>query len=300
MKEFVSTVTLTLIILVSVNSTFPQKPAQPPKGLPAPAIFAVINDGKTIEPIAFVEKGELVNNGDSNANAALAKGYYKAGSKYDLIFGGAVNGSVVVKRSNVGTECGGSSATVVVQSQRAKLSGFVMGLAINFPLKAKHSGTRRMPTVAERSEIEALVREEFRKNKVPPAALKQLRYYNLTAVDVDGDGAAELIGSYWVAPGKDRRDLLFFIAEKDSAGKYKFTHSDFQTVKPKDIMSGSPSDLDTMGGESFLDLLDYNGDGVDEIFTIEKAFEGNNYHVYMRKGVEWQKVMDVYDYRCAY
>ena len=299
MKKFLIVIPLILLITFSVDVTFAQKAAQKPK-LSAPAIFAVVNDGTTIEPIALVEKGELVTGDDNLNNNILAKTYYKTGSKFDLIFGGVTNGTVAVKRSNIGTECGGSSASVLVQSQITKLSGFVMGLATNFPMKGKRSGLRRPPTEAERTEIENLVRNEYRKNKVLTTAYKKLHYYNLTAVDVDNDGTVEMIGSYWVAPAKNRRDLLFFIAEKGPTGNYTFTHSEYSSITPKDIMSGDPRDLDAMGGESFLDSLDYNYDGVGEIFTIEKAFEGNNYHVYARRGKQWARIMDVYDYRCAF
>ena len=300
MKTFIRSVPLALVLTFSVSATLAQKAKQAIGKSAAPVIFAVINDGKTVEPIAFVEKGELVNYDNSDESAEIAKNYYKTGSKYNLIFGGVPSGTVTIKKSNVGTECGGSSADVSVSSGKAKLSSFVMALATNMPAKTKASGVRRMPTAAERAEIESLVRAEYRKNKVPATALKQLHYYNLTAIDADNDGAVEMIGSYWLAPRKDRRDLLFFIAEKGPSGKYTLTHSEFSAVTPKDIMSGDPRDLDTMGGESFLDLFDYNGDGVGEIFTIEKAFEGNNYHVYARKGKQWTKIFDAYDYRCAY
>ena len=41
---------------------------------------------------------------------------------------------------------------------------------------------------AERGEIESLVRAEFVKQKVPAAAAKNLKYHNLTAIDVNADG----------------------------------------------------------------------------------------------------------------
>ena len=300
MRKLLRTVPLAFVVAFSISATYAQKARQAQSRAIPPAIFSVIDNGKTIEPIALVENGKLVIDDDRWANAGLAKNYYKPGTKYSLIFGGSPSGTVAVKRSNVGTECGGSSADVTIQSARTKLSGFVMGLATNVTVKAKAVGVRRLPTPAERREIEALVHDEYWKNKVPAFANKQLHYYNLTAVDVDRDGRLEMIGSYWIAPGKDRRDLLFFIAEKGPLGKYTFTHSDYRAVTAKDLMSGDLRDLDTMGGELLLDILDYDADGASEIFTIERAFEGNNYHVYARNGMQWTKVLDAYDYRCAY
>jgi hypothetical protein len=277
------------------------KPAASVK--PKSVIFAVIYDGTGIEPIAFVEGGKLIaSGGDAGAdNSGLSKTYYKTGAKYGLIFGGVSNGTVTVKKSNVGTDCGGSSAEVSVESSKAKLKGFVMGLATNIMPKTKGSGLRRMPTPVERSEIETLVRAEYVKQKVPASAYKQLHYHNLTAVDVNNDGVPELIGSYWVEPKTSERGLQFFIAEKGANAKYAFNYSDYQDVTPDKVMSGELKDVeDGIYQTLLLDVFDYDNDGTAEIFTIGKAFEGNNYATFKRSGGKWTKVLDTYDYRCAY
>ncbi|MGH7784557.1 MAG: hypothetical protein ACREO5_12035, partial [Candidatus Binatia bacterium] len=97
------------------------------------------------------------------------------------------------------------------------------------------------------------------------------------------------------------RGLLFFIAEKGSNGKYAFNYSDYQSVTPDKVMSGNMKDLDDGIYQTLLlDTFDYDGDGTAEIFTIGKAFEGNNYSVFKRTGGKWTKALDAYDYRCGY
>jgi hypothetical protein len=72
-------------------------------------------------------------------------------------------------------------------------------------------------------------------------------------------------------------------------------------VTADDVMSGDLKDLDGgRGSELLLDLLDYDEDGVKEIFTIGQAFEGNNFYVYKRSGDKWNKVLETYRYRCAF
>jgi hypothetical protein len=67
------------------------------------------------------------------------------------------------------------------------------------------------------------------------------------------------------------------------------------------MMSSDLKDVDAgRGAELLLDVLDYDGDGVKELFTITQAFEGNNYYVYKRDGVTWKKVHETYVYRCAF
>ncbi len=175
-----------------------------------------------------------------------------------------------------------------------------MGLATNQNPAKTVSGVRRLPTAAERAEIESLVRAEFTKQGVSAKAVKNMKYYNLTALDVDADGKAEMVGSFWTENLPKERNLLFFIAEKNKGGKYNFGYSEYEKITPDKVMSGNLKDLDELGGELLLDTFEYNGDASAEIFTINKAFEGNNFHVYSRQNGKWKRVFEGYNYHCAY
>ena len=268
-------------------------------------MFAVLDDGKTLEPVGVVENGKLVEaangGGEPKDLAAFARTYYKPNAVYDLIFGATQSGIVTIKNSQTETECAKNQAVVAVKSATAKLKGFVMGLATNINPAGQHIlASRRLPTAAERAKIEALVRAEFAKQKVSAAAIKNLKYYNLTALGAGGDGEPKMVGSYWTeTPGKERNEL-FFIAEKDGAGKFKFGYSDYKKVTPKDLMSGDLKDLDERGIELLLDALDYDKDGTAEIFTVNKSFEGDNFYVYSRQSGKWTRVFETYNYHCAY
>jgi hypothetical protein len=292
------------LILLVTSMVFSQKPGKTkPAAKAKPIIFAIINDGQTLEPIGQIDKGELVGAASDNEEKALqnfANAYYKPKTTYNLIFGGAVNGTVTVKSSDPKSECGKNLAQVSTISSKAKLKGLVMGLATNQNPAKSTSGMRRLPTPTERVEIESLVRAEFTKQGVLPKAVKNMKYYNLTALDVDADGKAEMVGSFWTENSSKERNLLFFIAEKNKSGKYNFGYSEYEKVTPDKIMSGELKDLDELGGELLLDSLDYNGDANAEIFTINKAFEGNNFNVYSRKNGKWTKIFEGYNYHCAY
>ncbi len=301
-------VAIVFAVLTAFLATFASAQKPRPKIKPAKSqkqvIFAVIVDGKTVEPIAFVEKGKLTETetGEST-NSELTdfgKTYYTPGASYGIIFGGAKDGELSIKSASKG-ECSGNSAEVSSVPVKAVLGGFVMALATNASDKVSATGTRRRPTAAERTEIEALVRAEFVKNKAEEKSVKTLRNHNLTAIDVDRDGKAELVGSYWFAPKSDQRNLLFFIAQKNEKGKYALAHSEFEEITPEGIMSGEVKDLDAgIYHELLLDTFDYDGDGVGEIFTTSQAFEGRNFHVYRREGKKWTKSFESYNYRCGY
>ncbi len=281
-----------------------QKTGSSAKSEPKPIIFAVLYDGEGIEPIASIQGGKLISppamgESDSATLKSFSSVYYKAKTKYDLIFGGRPSGEILINSSNPSSDCGKSRAAITVRSPRA-VKGFVMALATNAKVKTQKAGVRRLPTAVERSEIETLVRAEFARQNVSAAALK-LRYHNLTALDVDSDGKAEIVGSYWIAPKATERNLLFLIAEKGSSGKYSLTHVSHEEFTPDKIMSGEAKDLDDgIYHELLLDVFDYDSDGVSEIFTIGRAFEGNNFYAYKREAGKWIKAFETYNYHCAY
>jgi hypothetical protein len=287
-----------LVFLSCVAPVFAQRGRKP-------IIFAVLNDGKTFEPIAYIERGKLtkaVDGGDdAKAIALFTKNYYKPKSAYRLIFGGANAGTATVVGSDPKSECGKNIADITVSSTKTKLGGFVMALATDAVTKKTGSGVRRKPTPAERTEIEALVRAEFAAQKVSTAALKTMNYHNLTAIDVDKDKRADMVGSFWVETGKTERALLFFIAEKNSAGKYEFGVSQFQTVKQEEVMSGEIKAVDTgYYHELLLDSFDYDDDGVSEIFTYIQGMEGAGFNAYKREDGKWVKSFEGSNYHCGF
>ncbi len=274
------------------------------KSKPKQLIFAVVNKGQSLEPIAQIENGKLseIQGTEDGSWQDFVKTYYKPKTTYNLIFGGTQAGRVVVNKApGADADCNKNIAQISTQTTKAKLGGMVMGLATNGDGKTT-SGLRRSPTAAERAEIEKLVRSEFTGKKVSAAALKTLRSHNLTALDVDGDGQAEMIGTYWVAPSNATRGLLFFIAEKNKSGNYTFPYSEYKAVKNDDVMSGDVKDLDSgVSHELLLDAFDTDGDGKGEIFTVVQAFEGNNFHIYKRgDNGKWARTMETYNYHCAY
>ena len=264
-------------------------------------IFAVLNDGRTLEPIVQVEKGQFVEL-DSNAENGwkdFSKMYYKPKTAYNLIFGGKSNGKVTVVKGPVDGDCSANMAEGLTVSAKAKLKGLVMGLATDIQNKKTVSGLRRTPTLVQRTDIEKVVRAEFTNQKVSAANLKGMRYQNLTSILFNN--VETFVGSYWLPTTKTERALLFFIAEKDATGRFVLSHSSFELIKQADVMSGNIKDVDDgILHELLLDVLDVDGDGFAEIFTIGQAFEGNNFNIYKDQDGKWTKIKEIYNYHCGY
>ena len=293
---------VSFLIACCLISVYAQRPTVTPD---RHIIFAVLNNGSTLEPIGYLEDKKLDDaiDGASEADvlASFHKRYFKPKTSYQLIFGGANAGLAAVKSSDPNQECERHTARAVVSSTKARLKGNVMALAVSSTYKPAGSGTRRPPTPLERTEIESLVRAELVKNKVAAAVARKLRYQNLTAIDVDKDDDVEFIGSYWVQPTLKTRSLLFFIAEKGIDGRYKLVTKEFASMKEEDTMSNDITAVDTgIGHELLLDTLDIDGDGTSEIFTYQASFEGAGFNVYRRERGNWTRIFETSNYRCAF
>ena len=285
------------ILLLLVSSAVAQKSNK--------KIFAVVNDGKQIEPIAFVENGKLTGIGDdvikAENNPAFAKKHYKPRTKYNLIFGGADAGTVTVVKDLSASDCAGNQAEISVQSSQVNPKGFVMALATDAVAKKTVKGVRRLPLITERAKIEELLMAEMKSRNVPIKNTNELRYHNLTKLDVDNDGDFEFVGSYWYNTGDKKRSLLFFIADKDAKGEMSLSFKKFEEFQEENVMSKDINDLDKgLYHELLLDVFDYDGDGVGEVFTITQAFEGSNFNVYKRTGGKWTRVLETSNYHCAF
>jgi hypothetical protein len=290
-------VTIALCGLTGVASA--QKAVSKP---PKPIIFAVLNDGKTLEPIAYVNRGKLnepVNGSDDmNLITAFNRAYYKPGTVYKLIFGGANAGTVTVKSSDAKAECSRNMGAATTKTYKTPLSGLVMGLATNAPIKNTSASYRRRPTTEEREEVEALAKAEFVRNQLTPGTL---RYQNLTALDLDNDGKAELVGSYWVEIDRLTRGLLFFIAARGSNGKYALGHKEYRSIDQAGVMSGDIKNVDEgVYHELLLDAFDYDGDGTSEVFTYVQSFEGAGFNAYKKNGGKWTRSFAYSNYHCGY
>lgn len=269
-------------------------------------IFAVLNDGKAIEPIGYIgAKGVMTPAIDGASEGAVLtafhRTYFSKGKMFPLIFGGKVSGNVTVTSSDPKGECVNYLANVATKTTRSALKGNIMALATNAKITKPGSGIRRLPTPAERAEIETLVREAFAKKSISADVAKNLKYHNLTALDVNNDGQAEMVGSFWVEPSATEREVLFFIAELGADKKYRFGYSESRRIKQEETMSEDIKDVDSgVYHERLLDIFDIDGDGDSEIFSYVMSFEGAGFNVYKRQGDGWINHFEGSNYHCGY
>ncbi len=270
-----------------------------------PIVFAVLANGSIVSPIAEIEDKKMLGIDAISMDEARLRTFgnyrYNPGKEYSLIFGGRENGKVIIEGFDPSVGCGKNMAMVSVKSDRAKLGGTVTALATDYKPKKEPRDTRRAATMFERQHVTLLVAEAFRKLKYSPEAIKTLTFQNLTVIDPDDDRRIELVGTAYIKPTPKDRVLVFFISGFDSKGDFGFGYANFEKYDESMVMSGEIEDLNRgFYSEVILDSLDYDDDGVNEIFTHSEGFEGTVYKAYKKQGDLWVKSFEGYNYRCAY
>lgn len=257
------------------------------------------------EPIAFygrgVFKGSITGESSAAEITRFANSYYKAGQRYRLIWGGAEAGTLVAKQSQKESDCAKAAATADVQTS-VQLGGNRMALATNSATLGLSKPSRRPPTDAERAGVKEHVERIFREKGVPADALAAVQTINLTATDLNSDGAAELIGTFMVKRGAELLDQLFLIAEP-SGNAFKVGFAHYNLLKGEDLMN--PEAFEQVGKSALLteiliDQLDVDRDGTGEVFTISYSFEGTHYAIYKKGRTGWTRAQEFYNYRCAF
>jgi hypothetical protein len=239
-----------------------------------------------IEPVALIVGGRFVQppvaDGSESADAARSEkrfiaDYFRPGRSYRLLFGGGEAGKVTVKQY-LEPGCVGLVASATAETQ-VKLGGEVLALATDSDALGRGKGTRRAPTAQERAAALSLARTLFRGRRVPASALEKIKTNNLTAIDLDADGRAELVGSYFIEmqPGFPQH-TAFLIAEPRGAA-YKAALSWYHLGTEEDSAV-----------RRLVDAVDLDGDGVLEVVAGGSYYESNDYLVYKRARTLWRVV----------
>jgi hypothetical protein len=235
--------------------------------------LVLIQGGKFSEPTGGDPQGRDLS--------PFSKAYLRAGQTYRLLFGGGEAGTVTVRNASEG--CNNIHAEVLAQTSK-KLSGHVMALATNSQTLGHKEGSRRALTEAERTSVMELVQNIYRQKGVSAALLRSLMTRNLTATDLDGDGAFEVVGSFRIEaqtanPKSLQRDL-FLIAAPQGKG-YRAELAQYQSYKLADGFGR---------GVDFVDQLDMDGDGRAEIVTQDEGFDGYGYSIYKKSRGIWRNI----------
>lgn len=281
-----------------------------------PVLVLVVSRADPEEPQSNMDAVVLVENGklkqpypeDEAAQKKIAANYFARGKKYRVMFGGGEVGTATVKSWDMG--CNNIHAVATVEDNK-RIPPRLSALATDSETLGKKPSARRPPTDAERQSVMRLVRQIYRAKGTSPALLNTLKTTNLTATDLNGDDAFELVGSFVIeTKAKARRDLLL-IAEAPSSPKPPQRPAPIHAAEPAgpsvsadaSFSAGPPLKATLVNFQSyqlppegfdsavdFLDQLDIDGDGVAEVFVQNHGFDAYGYSIYKKTRGVWRQV----------
>ena len=123
-----------------------------------------------------------------------------------------------------------------------------------------------------------LMREAYKQKGVTAARLAKVEVINITAMDLDADGNAELIGSFFIRDQNYNTWALFLIAEA--------RNNLYQSV----LTWYQKSDEGNVEVRRLIDILDLESDGVAEVFVTSSYYESTDFTIYKKVNGVWRSV----------
>lgn len=216
---------------------------------------------------------------DPKARSAGDETVYKVGEHLALFVGGQRTGDVRIRKV-VGLQCD-SSAALVSTDPHIPLAKGTMALATNAETIRPHANNQRQADAEEQKYAKQLAMNAFRKHGVPEAFAKGIKFDQLVVTSVDESESKFVIGSLYVE-AKGVRHEVFLIGKLDSSGA---TTELARYHKTTDLEDGKDSEH-----VRFVDQLDLDGDGTDEIVVEVTRYEDEEFGIYKLQNGFWNQV----------
>jgi hypothetical protein len=235
----------------------------------------------------FTPEGDTAKFGDliaieifnPKARPAEEGAVYKVGEHLALFVGGQRTGDVRINKV-MPLQCD-SSAALVSANPSVHLAKDAMALATNAANIRPHGNIQRQADAGEQKSAVNLAMNAFRKHGVPEELAKSIKVDQLIVTKVDDSGNMFVIGSLYVE-AKGVRHEVFLIGKLDSSGA---TTELARYHKTTDLEDGTDS-----ADVRFVDQLDLNGDGTDEIVLELRGYESEEFGIYTRRNGSWSQV----------
>jgi hypothetical protein len=204
---------------------------------------------------------------------------YKVGEHLALFKGGQRQGDVRIKKV-MPLQCD-SSAAQVSADPSVHLAKDGMALATNAETIRPHANSQRQADAGEQKYARQLAMNAFRKHGLPEELAKRIKVDQLIVTRVDESETKFVIGSLYVE-AKGVRHEVFLIGKLDSSGA---TTELARYHKTTDLEDGMDSE-----DVRFVDQLDLDGDGTDEIVVEVTGYENEEFGIYKRRNGFWSQV----------
>jgi hypothetical protein len=204
---------------------------------------------------------------------------YRVGERLALFVGGQRTGDVKINKV-MSLQCD-SSAALVSADPPVHLTKDAMVLATNAETIRQHPNSQRQADAGEQKYARQLAMNAFRKHGVPEELAKRIKVDQLIVTKVDESESKFVTGSLYVE-AKGARHWVFLIGKLDGSGA---TTELARYHKTRDLLEGTDSE-----SVRFVDQLDLDGDGTDEIVVEVRGYEEEEFGIYKRLNGFWSQV----------
>jgi hypothetical protein len=235
--------------------------------------MAILRDGKLIEPVIYAQSAnEQVNN-------RFIDRHYAIRSKFEIRQAGEAKGRVQIDHFKGG--CHLAYDFVVNPTAATSWDRQHTGIAMSNSVGVPHPSFQRPTNFSERTAFIDRSRHilSSRGHKLKPNDPYTIDQLIATKAGVSGNQL--LVGS--ISFRQDNTEYWMFEILEDVAGNWWTRIAEIHPVHDLD-------DYKDMKEESLVDQLDIDGDGIDEIFTYSRYYEGGSFAAYgFREGV-WKNI----------
>jgi len=204
---------------------------------------------------------------------------YKVGEHIALFVGGQRQGDVRIKKV-MPLQCD-SSAALVSTVPPFHLLKDTMALASNSAEIHPHSNSQRQASEAERNYARQLAMDEFRNHALPASLAKNIKIDKLVVTKLDDTNSEFLVGSLSLVTKSAGHEVFLIAKIIESAATAEF----IRYHKTTDLEDGKDSE-----DVRFVDQLDLDGDGFDEIVVEVTGYENEKFAIYHRNNNSWTQV----------
>lgn len=210
---------------------------------------------------------------------AEEKPVYKVGEHITLFVGGERRGDVRIKKV-MPLQCD-SSAALVSTGPSFRLPKDTMALASNSDEIRPHTNTQHQASELQGNYARQLTMDEFRKQAVPATVAKNIKIDKLVVTKLDSTDSEFLVGSLSLVTKSVRHDVFLIAKISESPATAEFV----RYHKTTDLEDGKDSE-----DIRFVDQLDLDGDGFDEIVVEVTGYENEEFAIYHRSNGSWAQV----------
>jgi|SRR5579864_309992 len=274
-----------LLVIVTEGTSYCQKLDASPRKTVLFAVWPAEKgkepDAPLLDPIVLLTGKRLERPPEEKDSDAVwdrfQKVYYQAGQKYPMLIHGSAEGAVTIREAT-SISCVSLMATVSLSQplpedhMRIAASSLV-GLGV-------HSDRDQEITTVDRSAFLG-VALAYLKEKGINLPVSRIRLESLYSVSLSADTSNALVGSVSLQT-KAAIHHLFVLAAKKNQG-YVVDLASYRVAK--DVVDHT-DDVD----EDFVEHLDLDEAGTDEIITMMHYYESWNYNIYRQTNGVWKAV----------